>query len=144
MIRKATKDDLPEILALVKELAIYEKQPDAVTATLADYQENFEAGIFEALVAVQDDKVVGMMLYFMTWSTWKGRMLYLEDFVVSNQHRRQGIGKQLFDALIETGKELKAKRIKWQVLDWNEPAIEFYKQYPTLFDGEWVNCDLYF
>ncbi len=143
MIRKATKEDLAQVLTLVKELAIYENQPQAVTATLSDYEENFDANVFETLVAIEDEKVVGMALYFMVWSTWKGRMLYLEDFVVSHEYRKQGIGKQLFDTLIETAKQLKAKRIKWQVLDWNEPAIEFYKKYPTVFDKEWINGDLY-
>jgi len=143
MIRKATTEDLTQVLELVKELAVYEKKPLAVTATLADYKENFEAGVFDVIVATKNEKVVGMVLYFMTWSTWKGRMLYLEDFVISHQYRRQGIGKQLFDALIETAKQLKTKRIKWQVLDWNEPAIRFYEKYPTIFDEEWVNGDLY-
>jgi len=142
-IRKVTKNDLAAVLALVNELAIYEKQPEAVTATLEDYQENFEAGVFDILVATFDEKVVGMALYCTTWSTWKGRMLYLEDFIVTNQHRQQGIGNLLFDQLIETAKQLKAKRIKWQVLEWNTPAIRFYEKYPTVFDKEWINGDLY-
>ncbi len=143
-VRKALKKDMPALLHLVTELAIYEKEPTAVTATLKDYEQNFEDGIFDAIVAEQEGTVIGMALFFMTYSTWKGRMLYLEDFVVTQSHRRTGVGKLIFEAVLEEAKKLDAKRMKWQVLDWNEPAIKFYEKYEATMDGEWLNCDLYF
>jgi len=143
-IRKASKKDLPDILKLVIELAVYEKEPEAVTATLHDYEENFEAGIFDAFVAEYQGKIIGMALFYLTYSTWKGRMLYLEDFVVTQSHRRTGIGKQIFESVVQEAKFKQAKRMKWQVLDWNEPAINFYKKYDVSFDEDWLTCDLYF
>lgn len=140
IIRKAIKDDMPAVYGLVMELAIYEKAPEAVWSKVENYFEDFEEGWFEAIVAEVGGKVAGMVLYYKTYSTWKGKMLYLEDFVIAENHRRKGIGKHLFDALIKQAKAWKVNLIKWQVLDWNEPAIEFYKQYDTKFDGEWINC----
>ncbi len=141
-IRKATAADLPAIHVLVTELAVYEKEPEAVTATLEDYQQDFAAGIFRAYVAEAEDAVVGMTLYYLAYSTWKGRMLYLEDFVVTQAYRRSGVGKLLFDALIAEAKQLGAARMKWQVLDWNEPAINFYKKYNAHIEDGWLNCNL--
>ena len=144
-IRKGIKDDLVQVFALVKELALYEKAPDEVTASLADYYRDFEEGIFHVIVAEEDGKVMGILLYFITFSTWKGRMLYLEDFVVSESARGQGIGKLLFDELILEAKRLNCKLMKWQVLDWNDLAINFYKKYPgVVFDEEWHNCKITF
>lgn len=142
-IRKAQKDDLPAIYALVKELALYEKSPESVTATIEDYYQDFEDNIFESIVAERDSEVVGMALYYMTYSTWRGRMLYLEDFVVKESERKLGIGKLLFDEVIEIAKSKKAVLLKWQVLDWNDPAIQFYKKYDTIFENEWLNGKLF-
>ncbi len=136
-IRKATLSDIPAIYQLVVALAVYEKEPEAVTATLADYHKDFEAGIFQASVAVIDNKVVGMALYYMTYSTWKGRMLYLEDFVVFEEYRRLGIGQLLFDATLAAGKEQGCRLLKWQVLDWNEPALNFYKKNKATIETNW-------
>ena len=142
-IRKAQKEDLPSIYALVKELALYEKSPESVTATIEDYYQDFEDNIFESIVAERDSEVVGMALYYMTYSTWRGRMLYLEDFVVKESERKLGIGKLLFDEVIEIAKSKKAVLLKWQVLDWNDPAIQFYKKYDTIFENEWLNGKLF-
>ncbi len=142
-IRKAQKDDLPAIYALVKELALYERSPESVTATIEDYYQDFEDNIFESIVAERNSEVIGMALYYMTYSTWRGRMLYLEDFVVKESERKLGIGKLLFDEVIEIAKSKKAVLLKWQVLDWNDPAIQFYKKYDTIFENEWLNGKLF-
>lgn len=143
-IRKGTKTDLPQVHALIMELAIYEKAPDEVTNTLADMQEDGfgKKPVFEFLVAEAENKVVGLCLYYMAYSTWKGKMLYLEDLVVTETYRRYGVGKKLFDAFARQVLELGAKRLKWQVLEWNEPAITFYKKLNANLDGEWVNCNM--
>ncbi len=142
-IRLATEKDLPAIHALVRELAIYEKAEEEFTASLEDYLRDFRAGIFEALVAEVEGKVVGMALYYMTYSTWKGRMLYLEDFVVKEQMRAQGIGRELFGAFLAKAKEKDCRLVKWQVLDWNEPAIRFYKKFQTTFENNWLNGKIF-
>ncbi len=142
-IRLAEREDLASIYQLVVELAVYEKEPEAVTASLKDYHQDFEDGIFEAIVAEKEGEVIGMMLYYMTYSTWKGRMLYLEDFVITQAFRRQGIGHLLFSFLKEIAKEKQARLIKWQVLDWNEPAIKFYQKHQCVFEKEWWNCKVF-
>ena len=143
-IRKGTKTDLPQVHALIMELALYERAPDEVTNTLADMQEDGfgEKPFFEFLVAEVENKVVGLCLYYMAYSTWKGKMLYLEDLVVTETYRRYGVGKKLFDAFTHRALELGAKRLKWQVLEWNEPAIAFYKKLNANLDGEWMNCNM--
>ena len=143
-IRKATKADLPSIYDLVKSLAIYEKAEQEVTATLEDYHNDFEAGIFQSHVAEMDGKIVGMVLYYMNYSTWKGRMLYLEDFVVYEAYRRHGIGQLLWDELGEEAKRQGARLLKWQVLDWNEPAIKFYEKNNATIEKEWYNGKIFF
>ena len=142
-IRLATEKDLPAIHALVRELAIYEKAEEEFTASLEDYRRDFRAGIFEALIAEVEGEVVGMALYYMTYSTWKGRMLYLEDFVVKEQMRAQGIGRELFGAFLAKAKEKDCRLVKWQVLDWNEPAIRFYKKFQTTFENNWLNGKIF-
>ncbi len=142
-IRLATEKDLPAIHALVRELAIYEKAEEEFTASLEDYLRDFRAGIFECLVAEVEGEVVGMALYYMTYSTWKGRMLYLEDFVVKEQMRAQGIGRELFRTFLAKAKEKDCRLVKWQVLDWNEPAIRFYKKFQTTFENNWLNGKIF-
>ena len=142
-IRKANFDDLPAVHDLVRDLAIYENAEPEFTATLEDYQNDFNEGVFEALVAQKDGKTVGMMLYYMTYSTWKGKMLYLEDFVVKEAYRRFGIGQMLLDAFLKVAREMGCRLTKWQVLDWNEPAIKFYEKNNTIFDKEWWNCKIF-
>jgi len=142
-VRKASKNDLKAIYNLVKELAIYEKEPEAVTATLEDYQIDFMEGIFEANVALEGEKIIGTTIYYMSYSTWKGRMLYLEDFVVKESYRQKGVGQLLFDAFLAIAKEKKAVMVKWQVLDWNEPAINFYKRNNAIIEKNWWSVKLF-
>jgi GNAT superfamily N-acetyltransferase len=137
IIRQGNADDLPAVHDLVRELAIYEKEEAAFTASLADYQSNFAANVFEYIVAEVKGEVVGMCLYYLTWSTWKGRMLYLEDFVVRASFRRSGLGQHLFEALLERARVLDCKLAKWQVLDWNEPAIRFYEKNDAIIERNW-------
>ncbi|MBK5270812.1 MAG: GNAT family N-acetyltransferase [Bacteroidia bacterium] len=164
IVRRAVKEDCPRLMELILELADYEKAPDEVTVTLDHF---IESGfgpnpIWWSFVATSPptphykvewgaspsppaekglgDEVVGFALYYVRYSTWKGQAMYLEDILVTNEMRGKGIGKLLFDRLIEEAKEKGWNRILWQVLDWNEPAINFYKKYNASFDGEWVNC----
>lgn len=148
-IRRAIKEDCPRLMELVHELAVYEKAPNEVTVTLAHFEESGfgENPVWWAFVAeVPGDKggkeIVALALYYIRYSTWKGQRMYLEDIIVTQQWRGKGIGKLLFDVLIEEAREKKFNGMIWQVLDWNEPAITFYKKYNAHFDAGWVNCTL--
>jgi GNAT superfamily N-acetyltransferase len=145
IIRQAVKEDCERIMELIKELAIYEKEPDAVTVDFNHFVESGfgEKPIWWAFVAEVDGSVEGFALWYIRYSTWKGQRLYLEDLIVTDKMRGQGIGKLLLDKLKEECKEKKYSGMLWQVLDWNEPAINFYKKYGNVnFDGEWVNCSV--
>ena len=144
IIRKGNRADLKEVYDLVVELAIYEKAPDAVSASLEDYYNAFDSGAIDILVATEAGSVLGMALYYNTFSTWKGKMYYLEDFVVKENHRGRGIGAKLFEAFLDDAKQNNCKLVKWQVLDWNQPAINFYEKYGTRFQKEWLNVLLDF
>ncbi|CAG5076294.1 GNAT family N-acetyltransferase [Parvicella tangerina] len=141
LIRKADKSDVPALLSLVKELADYEKCPNEVEV---DRTEMEDAGfgpnkVFDAFVAESNSEVVGMAIFYTGYSTWKGKTLYLEDFLVTENWRRKGIGKLLFDRIIEEAKLRNVRRMDWQVLEWNQPAIQFYKKYACELDPEWIN-----
>jgi GNAT superfamily N-acetyltransferase len=144
-IRRAVKEDCPRLLELITELAVYEKEPDAVTVTLDHFVESGfgEKPVWWSFVAEVDGRVEGFALYYIRYSTWKGQAMYLEDIIVTEAMRGKKLGKLLFERLIEETKERKWSRIIWQVLEWNEPAINFYKKYKAEFDPEWVNCCLY-
>ena len=144
-IRKAVKEDCPRLMELIKELAVYEKAPNDVTVSLEHFVESGfgEKPVWWAFVAVVDGKIEGFALYYIRYSTWKGQAMYLEDIIVTEMMRGKKIGRLLFDRLIEEAKEKKWDRIIWQVLEWNEPAINFYKKYDASFDPEWVNCAIY-
>lgn len=142
-LRKATKKDLKAVLDLVNELAVYEKAPQEVTVTLADYETDYANNLFDIIVAEQENEIVGIAFYYMAYSTWKGKMLYLEDFVVKEKLRGHGIGKLLFKAYLEEAVKLNVSLAKWQVLDWNEPAINFYKKHQATLEDEWFNGKLF-
>jgi GNAT superfamily N-acetyltransferase len=143
-IRKGRLTDLPSVLELVRELADYEKSPEEVDATLQTYEDGFREGLYDLIVAELDGAILGMALYYPIFSTWKGKKIYLEDIIVTELHRRSGAGKLIFEALLEEARAMGASGMRWQVLNWNEPAIRFYKKYPTHFDDEWINCKLTF
>jgi GNAT superfamily N-acetyltransferase len=143
-IRRGREADLPQVLALIQELAVYERAPHEVTNTLEDMQrDGFGPDpIFKFFVAEEEGKIQGIALYYTAYSTWKGRMLYLEDLVVTEELRGTGIGKRLFDAVVAEARHTGAHRMKWQVLEWNEPAIGFYKKIGANLDPEWHNGNL--
>ena len=144
IIRKANRGDCPRILALIIELAEYEKAPNEVTVSLEHFEESGFGNnpVWWAFVAELDGVVQGFALYYIRYSTWKGQRMYLEDLLVTEALRGKGMGMQLFTQLVEEAKEKKLHGIVWQVLDWNEPAINFYKKLNASFDAEWVNCSI--
>jgi GNAT superfamily N-acetyltransferase len=145
-IRAAVKEDCSAMMELIKELALYEKAPREVTVSFEHFVESgFGPNpVWWAFVAEQEGKVIGFALYYIRYSTWKGQRLYLEDLLVTEALRGKGIGSLLFDRLIEECRLKKYSGMVWQVLDWNEPAINFYKKYNANLDPEWVNGSLSF
>lgn len=143
-IRRAVESDCPRLLELINELALYEKAPEEVTVTLEHFTKSGfgEQPVWWAFVAEENGVVQGFALYYIRYSTWKGQRMYLEDILVTESMRGKGLGKLLFDRLIEEAKEKGLNGIVWQVLEWNEPAINFYKKYNASFDPEWVNCSI--
>jgi GNAT superfamily N-acetyltransferase len=145
VIRRAVKEDCPHLLELVQELATYERAPSEVTVSIDHFIESGfgKQPVWWAFVAEKDGTIVGFALYYIRYSTWKGQTMYLEDILVTEKARGNGIGKMLFEKLIEEAKEKKFNRIIWQVLDWNTSAIDFYKKYNADFDSGWLNCSIY-
>jgi GNAT superfamily N-acetyltransferase len=141
-IRRAEAPDCPRILELVQELADYEKASSEVTVSPEHFLESgFGVNpVWWGFVAEYQGKIVAFALYYIRFSTWKGQAMYLEDILVTEEMRGKGAGKLLFEALIAEARDKGLNRMCWQVLDWNEPAINFYKKYNASFDGEWVNC----
>jgi GNAT superfamily N-acetyltransferase len=146
IIRRALQTDCPRLLELIYELAVYEKAPQEVTVSLSHFSDSgFGANpVWWGFVAEVDGMVVGMALYYIRYSTWKGQRMYLEDILVTESMRGNKIGSKLMDQLIIEAKEKKFTGMNWQVLEWNEPAIHFYKKYNASFDPEWVNCSIVF
>lgn len=147
LIRKARKKDLPSVLSLIKELATYEKSPGEVKLTLKELERDGfgKEKIYDCFVAeTSENKISGIALFYTKYSTWKGRCIFLDDIIVTEKMRRLGIGKMLFNKVIKESKKMKVRKLEWQVLDWNKPAINFYKKYSTVFDNEWINCKLVF
>ncbi len=150
-IRKAKRQDCARMMELVQELADFEKAPNEVTVSLAHFEESGfgEQPVWWAFVATSlnesgNETILAFALYYVRYSTWKGQRMYLEDIIVTESMRSKGVGKMLFDALIEEAKAKEFTGIVWQVLEWNEPAIQFYKKYNATLDSEWINCSLSF
>jgi len=144
-VRRAKKDDCQSIMKLINELAVYEKAPEEVTVNFDHFVESGfgENPVWWAFVAEAENQILGFALYYIRYSTWKGQRMYLEDIIVNEPWRGKGIGKLLFDELIKEAKEKKFSGMMWQALEWNEPALHFYKKYEGVyFDSEWVNCSL--
>lgn len=144
-IRIGAKQDLPRVLELVKELALYERAPHEVTNTVERMEKDgFGPNpIYGLFVAENKSGIVGISIYYWRYSTWKGKRLYLEDIIVTEKERGSGIGKLLFDRTMQHALDEECTGMLWQVLDWNEPAINFYKKYYSAkLDGEWINCSL--
>ena len=139
IIRPATDDDMPDILSLVIELAVYEREPEAVKTTPDHYLRDLRDNWFQAIVADHQGKLVGAAIFYPAYSTWKGRMIYLEDLIVTESWRHKGVGTRLFQAVIDHAKERKANLVKWQVLSWNEPALAFYARWDAPIDVDWWN-----
>lgn len=144
IIRKGEEKDLPEVLDLIKELAAFEKMPDEVDNTVELMREHGfgKEPIFGFEVAEKDGKIVGTAIYYTKYSTWKGRKFYLEDLIVTETERGNKVGKALFERCLELAKKAGAHSMLWQVIDWNEPAIKFYKKYDTEFTSVWIDCSL--
>jgi GNAT superfamily N-acetyltransferase len=143
-LRVAVKEDCPRLMELVKELALFEKAPDEVTVNLQEFEEaGFGAQpVWKAFVAEADGVIIGFGMYYIRYSTWKGRRLYLEDLIVTEEWRGKGVGKILFERLIAETRELGFSGMVWQVLDWNEPAIKFYSKYDAAIEAGWLNAAL--
>ena len=137
-IREADHNDIPAIHELVAELARYEKAESEFTCGTARYLELYNEKLWNAIVACHGHAIIGLCIYYFGFSTWKGKFLYLEDFIVSSTHRRKGIGRSLFDHLSRIAVENHCELMRWQVLDWNQPAINFYKKYKAHLDPEWI------
>ncbi len=143
-IRKGRTGDLPRVLQLVKELAAYERAPGEVTNTLQDMKRDFsrENPAFDFLVAEEKGIITGAAVFYHAYSTWKGRYIYLDDIIVTEAKRRSGTGTLLFERLLKIAASSGARQLRWHVLEWNTPAISFYKKYKVSFDGEWITCKL--
>ena len=139
IIRKGTEQDFSQILALIKELALFEKAPQEVSNTVEKMQN--EKDLFEFFVAEKNGEIIGMALYFFAYFTWKGKSLYLDDLYVKQELRGSGVGSKLLRKIFEVAQEHNVDRLRWQVLDWNKPAIELYDKIGATLDKEWINCD---
>lgn len=141
-IRFAVQEDCERLLELIHELALYEKAPEEVTVKLEEF---VEAGfgnnpVWKAFVAEREGQILGFALYYVRYSTWKGCRLYLEDFIVTAEERGKGIGKILFERVMQEAREKGFNGMSWQVLDWNAPAINFYNKYQASLEAGWLNA----
>lgn len=146
LIRLAERKDCPDILKLIKELAVFENAIEEVENNVTQLEKDgFGANpFFHCLLAEIDGQIVGMSLWYYRYSTWKGVRLYLEDLIVAQEHRQKGVGKALFNSTIDMAKKNNCTGMTWAVLNWNEPAKKFYKDYDANFDDEWELCNLNF
>jgi GNAT superfamily N-acetyltransferase len=143
-VRPGKKEDLPRVLELIKELAEYEHAPHEVITTVAQMEKDGfgPEAIYGFIVAENERGIVGLSLYYWRYSTWKGKRLYLEDIIVTEKERGGGLGKLLFDSTMQKALDENCTGMMWQVLEWNEPALNFYRKYNAKLDAEWTNCSL--
>jgi GNAT superfamily N-acetyltransferase len=143
-IREGKKADLPRVLELIRELALFERAPDEVINTVEMMEKDGfgEKPVYGFYVAEENNRIIGLSLYYWRYSTWKGKRLYLEDIIVTESERGRGIGKLLFDVTMQKAVSEDCTGMMWQVLDWNEPAISFYKKYGSRVEAGWLNCNL--
>lgn len=145
LIREAKPKDISAVLQLIRELANFEREPKAVVNTESElHQHIFKDKICNAIVADDNNEIIGFALYYNSYSTWKGKCLYLEDLYVQEGRRKHGIGALLFEKIISIAKYQKVRRLEWLVLDWNQPAIQFYKKYEANLDNSWLNGKIEF
>jgi GNAT superfamily N-acetyltransferase len=145
VIRDAKPGDEQQIMELIQALADYEKAPNEVVNTAdALYVHLFEEECCEAVVAMEAENMLGFALFFTNYSTWKGKCIYLEDLFIRPEQRKRGIGERLFTRVVDIAKERGVRRMDWQVLEWNEPALAFYKKQGATLDPEWINGRLFF
>jgi len=143
-IRRAVREDCPRLLELIRELAEFERAPQEVTVTPQHFEDSGFGPhpVWWAFVVTINGHIEGFALYYIRYSTWKGQRLYLEDLIVTEEMRGKGLGKLLFERLLQEVKDTGFTGMVWQVLDWNEPAINFYKKYGAQLDAGWINCSL--
>ena len=139
VIRKGTDSDLVQVMQLVKDLAEFEKAPEAVTNTVERMRQ--ERQHFDFFVATDGDEIVGMALYFFAYYTWVGKSLYLDDLFVKPEHRGNKIASKLLKEVFKVAQDQNCQRVRWQVLDWNQGAIDVYKKLGADLDAEWINCN---
>lgn len=145
-IRSARKSDMAEVLSMIKELAEFEKAPEEVIVKVKNLKRDGfgKKPLFKVFIAELNKSVAGMALFYTGYSTWKGKLVYLDDLIVKNEHRNKGIGKLLLDKVIRYAENEKVGMLKWQVLRWNKDAIRFYNRFEkVVFDDEWVNCKIF-
>lgn len=143
-IKKANLQDMSAIYSLVYELAVFEQEPEAINISTKEYEEAFSEKLIDAIVAFDGDQIIGIAVFYMTFSTWKGKCLYLEDFYVQPKYRKYGVGQKLFDAFLCEAKDRGAKLTKWQVLDWNEIGLNFYEKNNAIIEKNWWNGKIFF
>ena len=143
-VRKGIKEDIPQVLDLIKELAEYEKALDQVSNTVERLENDGfgKSRVYDLFVAEAENKIIGMAITFFRYSTWKGKNLYIEDLVVSENFRRKGVGFKIFEEVKKFAKASSCVGISLQVLDWNKTGINFYKKLNMTLDNEWINCYL--
>lgn len=146
IIRKARKEDVDRIYELIKQLASFEGEENAVKISPEELaKDGFgDQAFYKCIVAEKENEVIAFALYYIRYSTWKGKSVYLEDFLVDEKFRSKGVGKLLFEEIIKISKEMGVRQLNWQVLDWNEGAIRFYEKYKANFSNEWINCYILF
>jgi GNAT superfamily N-acetyltransferase len=144
IIRKGTKQDMPAVLSLIKELAAFEKEPDAVVVTTEDLiKDGFgENPLFHTFIAEEGSEIIGMALFYYRYSTWKGKTIHLEDLIVKENRRGTGAGSALYKAVIAFAKQQGVRRIEWVVLNWNEHAIKFYERSGAKILQDWLTVQM--